>query len=210
MGNPLVLDPDSAGRCVVGLDLSLTATGIAVIDVSTGELFTAVHTSPAPAADRIDCHVLRHRSLVDGIAAQVIAADPVLAVVEGLSFSVSAKDSSLTRRGFLWWALAERLCEAGVPLLEAAPTQIKKIGTGKGNASKAEMVAAYVSAWPSATVDRHVHDRADAAFSAGLGAAWLGGVPLPFTMTVERRKVLKKLTEPTTRPRLGASTVSAA
>lgn len=205
-----VLDPAAGGRCVVGLDLSLTATGIAAIDVSSGELSTAVHTSPAPADNRIDCHVLRHRSLVDGIVAQVVAADPVLVVVEGLSFSISAKDSSLTRRGFLWWAVAEQLCAAGVPLLEAAPTQIKKIGTAKGNASKAEMVAAYVSAWPSATVDRHVHDRADAAFSAALGAAWLGCVPLPFKVTVERRKALKKLPEPTLSPRLARDNAPAA
>lgn len=189
-------------RCVIGLDLSLTAAGIAAIDVATGELSTAVHRSPVPALDRIDCHVLRHRALVDGIVAQVAAADPVLAVVEGLSFAVRAKDSSLTRRGFVWWAVAEGLCAAGVPIMQAAPTQIKQMATGKGNAGKPQVVSAYTRAWPQAIVDGHVEDRADAAFAAALGAAWLGDVPLPFAMTAPRRAALKKLAEPTSPPRL--------
>ncbi len=197
-----MLDPATDGALVVGLDLSLTATGIAAIAVADGQLSTAVHTSPAPNDDRLDCHVLRHRGLVDGVVGQVVAADPALVVIEGLAFSVSSKDSSLTRRGFVWWAVIEGLCAAGVPLIQAAPTQIKQIATGKGNASKEQMVAAYVSAWPDAPVDRHVRDRADAAFAAALGAAWLGGVPLPFKVTVQRRKALKRLAEPTLRPRL--------
>lgn len=81
--------------------------------------------------------------------------------MEGLQFSVRMRDSSLTRRGFLWWAVVEGLCAAGVPVMEVAPQQIKQFATGKGNASKTEMVAAYVKAWPDAPVGRNVEDRAD-------------------------------------------------
>lgn len=172
---------------MVGLDLSLTATGIAAIDVTSGELSTAIHASAPPAEDALGGHVRRHRELVDGVVAQVVGADPVLAVVEGLQFSVKEKDSSLTRRGFLWWAVVEGLCAAGVPVMQAAPTQIKQLAVGRGNAGKPEVVAAYATAWPDAIRGSHIEDRADAAFAAALGAAWIGGVPLPFKLTDARR-----------------------
>ncbi|CPY91281.1 gp6 protein [Mycobacteroides abscessus] len=184
------------GMNVVGLDLSLTGSGIAAIDPHTRELATAVHSSPPPADDNLTCHTRRHRTLVDGIVRQVLACDPVLVVVEGLQFSVKAKDSSLTRRGFLWWAVIEALCDAGVPVLEVSPSQIKKFATGKGNASKAEVVAAYAVAWPNAAHTRGVEDRADASFAAALGAAWLGVTGLPLRNTAARRQVLKGLSRP--------------
>lgn len=187
---------------VVGLDLSLTGSAIAAINLETGELATAVHRSPAPADDALGAHVTRHRELVDGIVAQTLACEPAVVVVEGLQFSVKEKDSSLTRRGFLWWAVAEGLVRGGAPVIEVAPSQIKQFATGKGNASKSEVVAAYATAWPAATRGPNVQDRADAAFAAALGVAWLRrGEVLPFKITVLRRKALAKIRAPVTTPR---------
>ncbi|SIL99978.1 gp6 protein [Mycobacteroides abscessus subsp. abscessus] len=187
---------------IVGLDLSLTGSGIAAIDPDSCALATAVHKSDPPVDSTLGGHVARHRALVDGIVHQVLACDPALVVVEGLQFSVKAKDSSLTRRGFLWWAVIEGLCAAGVPVLEVSPTQIKKFATGSGNASKSEVVAAYAVAWPNATHTKGVEDRADASFAAALGAAWLGVTGLPIRNTAARRQVLKGLGEPSLPPRL--------
>lgn len=182
---------------VVGLDLSLTGSAIAVINLETGELTTAVHRSPAPADDALGAHVVRHRELVDGIVQQTLACEPALVVVEGLQFSVKEKDSSLTRRGFLWWAVAEGLVRGDAPLIEAAPSQIKQFAAQKGNASKAEVVAAYATAWPDATRGPNVADRADASFAAALGVAWLRrDAVLPFRITVPRRKALAKIRAP--------------
>ncbi|MCW1823176.1 gp6 protein [Mycobacteroides abscessus subsp. massiliense] len=182
---------------VIGLDLSLTGTGLAAISLETGDLATAVHRSPAPADDSLGAHVQRHRELIDGIVQQVLACAPELVVVEGLQFSVREKDSSLTRRGFLWWAVAEGLVRGGAPIVEVAPSQIKQFATGKGNASKAEVVAAYASAWPDAARGSNIQDRADAAFAAALGVAWLRrGDVLPFNITVPRRKALAKIRAP--------------
>lgn len=179
---------------VVGLDLSLTGSAIAAISLETGELATAVHRSPAPADDNLGAHVQRHRELVDGIVAQTLACNPELVVVEGLQFSVREKDSSLTRRGFLWWAVAEGLVAGGAPIIEVAPSQIKQFAAQKGNASKAEVVAAYATAWPDAARGSNIQDRADAAFAAALGVAWLRrGDVLPFKLTVPRRKALAKI-----------------
>jgi len=204
-----VLDPAAAGRTVVGLDLSLTGSALAVIDLLSGTLSTAVHKSPAPKEDLLGAHVHRHRELVDGIVTQVIGCDPVVAVVEGLQFSVASKDSSLTRRGFLWWAVAEGLVNAGVPVLEVAPSQIKQLATGKGNASKAEVVAAYAVAWPDATRGSNVEDRADASFAAALGVAYLRRDVLPFKVTGPRRKALAKVGAPSIPPRLGSESIAA-
>ncbi|NOR99719.1 hypothetical protein [Mycobacteroides abscessus] len=182
---------------VIGLDLSLTGSAIAAISLETGDLATAVHRSPAPADDSLGAHVQRHRELVDGIVQQVLACAPELVVVEGLQFSVKEKDSSLTRRGFLWWAVAEGLVAGGAPIIEVAPSQIKQFATGKGNASKSEVVAAYATAWPEAARGANVTDRADAAFAAALGVAWLRrGDVLPFKITVPRRKALAKIRAP--------------
>ncbi|WP_078321657.1 hypothetical protein [Mycobacteroides chelonae] len=182
---------------VIGLDLSLTGSAIAAISMTDGALATAVHRSPAPADDALGAHVVRHRELVDGIVAQTLACEPALVVVEGLQFSVKEKDSSLTRRGFLWWAVAEGLVRGGLPVIEAAPSQIKQFATQKGNASKAEVVAAYAAAWPAATRGPNVADRADASFAAALGVAWLRQeTVLPFRITVPRRKALAKIRPP--------------
>lgn len=197
-----VLNPAAAGRTVVGLDLSLTGAGIASLDLVTGALSTAVHRSPAPKQDTLGAHVHRHRALVDGIVQQTIACDPALVVVEGLRFSVSAQDSSLSRRGFLWWAVVEGLVAAGAPVLEVTPSQIKKLGTGNGAASKDMMVAEYALAWPDATRDKNTQDRADAAFAAALGAAFLRAPVLPFQVTGTRRKALAKLPAPSAPPRI--------
>jgi crossover junction endodeoxyribonuclease RuvC len=183
---------------VIGLDLSLTGSAIAAISMETGDLATAVHRSPAPKDDSLGAHVARHRELVDGIVTQVLACRPELVVVEGLQFSVKEKDSSLTRRGFLWLAVAEGLVHGGLSIVEAAPSQIKQFATGKGNASKSEVVAAYASAWPDAARGSNIQDRADAAFAAALGAAYLrDGDVLPFKITVRRRKALAKIRPPT-------------
>lgn len=192
-----ILDPAAAGQSVIGLDLSLTGTGVAAIDVATAALSTAVHASPPPASDSLAGHAARHRQLADGIVSQVVAADPALAVIEGLQFSVKMRDSSLTRRGFLWWSVIEGLTAAGVPLMEVTPQQIKQFATGKGNASKSEVVAAYAKAWPDAPMGRSVEDRADAAHAAALGAAWLGVTGIPQSMTVVRAKLVSKLPAPT-------------
>ncbi|UEA25173.1 hypothetical protein LK464_03710 [Mycobacteroides abscessus subsp. abscessus] len=196
------LDPATPGRTVVGLDLSLTGAGIAALDLVTGALSTAVHRSPAPKQDTLGAHVHRHRALVDGIVAQTLACDPALVVVEGLRFSVSAQDSSLSRRGFLWWAVVEGLVNAGAPVLEVTPSQIKMLATGKGNASKNMIVAEYALRWPDATRDKNVDDRADAAFAAALGAAYLRAPLLPFAVTGKRRQALAKVTAPSAPPRI--------
>jgi crossover junction endodeoxyribonuclease RuvC len=195
------LDPTSPGRNVIGLDLSLTGSGVAAIDVVTAALTTAVHSSPVPAAS-LAAHAARHRALADGIIAQVVVADPVLALIEGLQFSVKSRDSSLTRRGFLWWAVIEGLCAARVPVMEVGQSQIKQFATGKGNASKNEVCVAYGRTWPDAALGRNIEDRADAAFAAALGAAWLGVEGLPLSETVVRRKLLAKLPQPTLPPRV--------
>lgn len=199
------LDPATAGRTVVGLDLSLTGAGIAALDLVTGDLSTAVHRSPAPKSDVLGAHVARHRALVDGIVSQTVACDPALVVVEGLRFSVSAQDSSLSRRGFLWWAVVEGLVAAGAPVMEVTPSQIKMLATGNGAASKDMMVAEYALAWPGATRDKNVQDRADASFAAALGAAYLRSPLLPFKVTGKRRQALAKLADPSTPPRIAAA-----
>ena len=201
---PFLLDPDKPGSSVVGVDLSLTGTGIAALDIRTGALSTAVHSSVVPAADALGAHVNRHRDLVDGVVAQILAADPALVVVEDLQFSVKEKDSSLTRRGFLWWAVIEGLCRGGAPVTTVAPQLIKQLATGKGNAGKAEVVAAYAVAWPDAARGKNIEDRADASFAAALGAARVNCDILPFRLTVKQRKAVQSVGAPSIPSRIAA------
>lgn len=111
----------------VGLDLSLTSTGYAC-----GETRIAISTN------------LRGPARLDEIAnrIQTLFADlhsPV-AMIEGYSFA--SRNSHAHSIGELGGAIRLTLWRMGVPYVEIAPTVRAKFATGKGNASKNEVVSA--------------------------------------------------------------------
>jgi crossover junction endodeoxyribonuclease RuvC len=151
---------------VLGIDPSLTATGVALPDgtvatvavkLSKGGRLKHVRESDRLIAirDRVAC-------LLD---------DVDLVVVEGYSYGSGFQAHQL---GELGGVLRVLLTEAGVAWVEVAPTRVKRYATGKGNAGKADMLLAAQCAGV-ATTD---HNAADAWWLRAVGVHALTGDPV--------------------------------
>lgn len=114
---------------VVGLDPSLRATGLALPD---GTLSTLTQASQATLPDRI----ARLRRILGQVTQRVPAG--ALVMIEGPAFGMGNKATH--ELGGLWWALVVRLAEMECTPVVVAPTQLKKLATGRGTGvSKADM-----------------------------------------------------------------------
>ena len=109
---------------IVGLDLSMTATGICGADGDTVTVKTKA---------------VGDRRLVDITGAVLAIADGCdLAVIEDLP--THAKSAGIT--GMVHGAVRAALIRAFIPYVLITPASVKKFGTGKGNAGKPEMAVA--------------------------------------------------------------------
>lgn len=146
---------------VVGLDLSMTSTGIARPDGST---FTV--GGPAIMGDR------RLLAIVDAVTET--SRDVDLVVLEDLP--VNAKSAGIT--GMVQGAVRVTLLNAGVPYALVSPATVKKFATGRGNADKTAMTLA---AFKRAGLEFQDSDRCDAWWLRAAGMQFLGSpvVDLP-------------------------------
>lgn len=113
-------------KTIVGLDLSLTSTGLAC-----GDLRIAITTN-LKGMERISEIANRLLQVVCDLN------DPAV-VIEGYSFSSRA--SHAHSAGELGGVVRYLLWRNGVPFVEVPPTNRAKFATGRGNASKAEVVS---------------------------------------------------------------------
>ena len=163
----------SSPRWTVGLDLSLTSTGIGIIDLNSGTAYTRAVRSSGKKTDTLAMQVARIQDLTDNIVDSVAVCDPELVVVESAAFS-TRKDSSAHRRAGLWWSVVGELHIQGFTVVTLSPSELKKFATGKGNASKDAMVARAVSTWGEEVLGTQFNDTSDALFLATAGAFALG------------------------------------
>lgn len=162
---------------VAGLDLSLTACGLARITWGHGQSVAetwhrgdkGITTQPYP--ERVQS--LSH------ICADVLAwTEPCdLAVVEELV--PNPKSRSTNERGALWYWVYRRLMDHDTPVLVVHSKTLKRYATGNGNADKREMWVAAEQAYPGAKVK--TSDEADALWLSLLGVHVLGG-PLAYEL----------------------------
>jgi len=151
---------------VVGIDLSLASTGLAVADPD------GVRVHRVRSTGRKDATALDTSLRLGRIAEQVeITTGPAdLAVIESPSFG--SHTGSQHERGGLWWDVVRRLVDRGIPIATVSPPSRAKYATGKGNAGKDEVLAAVVRRYPA--VDVTGNDVADAVVLAAMGCRWLG------------------------------------
>jgi Holliday junction resolvasome RuvABC endonuclease subunit len=133
---------------VLGIDPSLTATGIACSDGWTktiGEPGKKIMTY----LERYD----RARRVLSGVLEIVrgnsrLYSRPVthLIVIEGPSYR-SGDPSAFDRAG-LWWHLFHQLTVMNLPIAVAAPTVRAKYATGKGTAGKGAVIDAVARRFP--------------------------------------------------------------
>ncbi len=143
---------------VLGIDLALRRTGIALVDYDSGELahHAIIETAPAvELSERLD-----------------LIADAILAVVDewtpieiGIEQPIAYRSGTTTLRlGMAHGAVRLALWRRCIAPAEYAPSAVKAHACGRGNADKAVMVARAQSRWGVVLSD----DEADAAWVADL------------------------------------------
>lgn len=164
------------GQAVVGLDLSLTATGIAHTDGTTGTVRTRT----------------RGMERLGVIAAFALEATEAarLVCIEGYSFGSRASQAHAL--GELGGVVRWSLWSSGVTYLDVPPSTLKTYATGKGNAGKVDVI---VAARDRLGYEGTDDNEADALWLRALGLDLLGAplVALPAT----HRRALAKVTLPT-------------
>jgi Holliday junction resolvasome RuvABC endonuclease subunit len=161
---------------VLGLDLSLTASGLAMID-EDGDVFThrvltkgKAGATVTQTADRIGRVV---REITQWILEDALLGRFQLAVIEAPSFG--SKGGAAHERGGVWWGVAVVLAEVGIPIATVAP-KTRAIyavghGNGKGKEGKAEVFAATKLRYP--WTDLADDNEGDALLLAAMGARHL-------------------------------------
>lgn len=154
---------------IVGLDFSLTGTGMCVIEDGEAECLT-VGTKPV---ENWWTFADRPRTIARALADMVDHTNEIPGwAIESPSFMSKGRGHDLVLVG--WWLLVDEM--TGVygwePPLRVTPGQLKKFATGNGNASKTDVVLAVERKYPDAHISGE--DEADAVILAAIGAAAYG------------------------------------
>ena len=175
---------------VVGLDLSLTATGIAS---SAGWCRLVGHPSRRPGTGITQLPLPQRlealRDLVYRVTRDIGALD--LAVIEAPA--VSRSGGGAHERGWLWWRIYGYLADAEIPVATMTPGQLKTYATGKGNGTKSAVVDAVARRWPDWETGGD-DNLADAVVLMAAGMDQLGYPVAP--MPRAHRAVLERVTWP--------------
>lgn len=154
---------------VLGLDLSLTSTGVATIDEDGLSAWVF-----KPSGEGLH----RLRSAVAELA--YWGRDIDLAVIEGPSYGSAPGQRGHHERAGLWWMVRDVLDKRDVRVAIAPPKNLKLYATGKGNASKDMVLVAAAKRFPEWEGG---NDAADAAWLAAMGAHHLGRPFVNLTVT---------------------------
>lgn len=160
---------------VVGLDTSLTATGIAS---SHGWCELAGYTdkkrpiTKLPHAERVNALVRLAGEVLD------LVGHPDMVVIETPAYAQSGGGAH--ERGWLWWELYRRLASREVPVALVTPQQRMLYATGKGSGGKGGVIDAVARRWPAFTTNGN-DNLADAValMAAGMDALGHALVPMP-------------------------------
>ncbi|MGR3875730.1 hypothetical protein ACUXZZ_45175 (plasmid) [Streptomyces graminifolii] len=160
----------ATGPHVVGLDLSLTATGIASTDGWTDVIGFKGRTSketitnlPFPRRSR------ELQNLCALIVLQVGAPD--LVVIERPA--VSRAGGGAHERAWLWWETYRLLLAQDIPVGFLTTNQLKLYATGKGSGTKGPVIDAVARRWPDWATNGD-DNRADAVVLMAAGRDRLG------------------------------------
>jgi crossover junction endodeoxyribonuclease RuvC len=166
---------------IVGLDLSLTSTGVAHLAPrpSAGVVLDRV-TSEAPKTDRhprtgnrLPPTLQQRDDRLDTLARQIVdlATGADLVVIEAPAYS--SKTGSMHDRSGLWWLVVNRLHRLDLRVVEVTSGGRAKYATGKGTASKDVVMLAAANRYRN-LVEVTGNDVADALILAAMGARHLG------------------------------------
>lgn len=188
MSTPTTAAPTTGAAApprVLGLDISLTGTGIAC---SAGWCeaigLTGVTTKPLGQRDAIIANLAHD-------IAQYVGPATDLVVIEMPAYSRSGGGSH--ERSGLWWRVVHHLLAWDIPVVEANQGHRCVYATGKFKAKKTEVVDAVARRWP----DWQTHGDDNAADAVVLMAMGMDALGHPIaTVPDKHRAALAKVTWP--------------
>lgn len=163
---------------VIGLDLSLTSTGVATSEAG----------QPGIATNLLSCKALRGVERLYWIREKVMElvtgppTQTTLVAMEGYSFG--SRNSQAHSLGELGGVIRLACASRGIPILLVPPGTLKKFVTGKGNATKPEMAVGLYKRWG---IEKPDDNEADAAALALYGRCACG---IDEPATKEQREAL--------------------
>jgi len=169
------------GPKITGLDLSLSATGLAGVWGQTAWA-EVLRAKAIPESESLTSW--RRFERIDMIGETILdyARGSTLVVVEGPVFYIPpGGERGYFERAELFFDVTRKLRRARIPFAVAAPKSIKLYATGKGNAKKDAVLTAMVRRVGPLVRDLDDNNAADALAAAMMGADWLGYplVPMP-------------------------------
>lgn len=177
---------------VLGFDLSLTRTGVALMDEGIITRWDEYKTSPDKEQESYRDTLCRVGSIVDGIEIDWLGWEGYydLAVIEGPSFG--SRNGKPHERAHLWWETFKSLANHGIPVATVAPATRAKFITGNGRADKKAVLEAVRN---KVCPECPNHDVADAMVLAYMGSARVGEFYLG-SLSKDERNCLSKMYVP--------------
>lgn len=175
---------------VMGLDLSIAATGVA--DGRPGQIdTTTIRTDPKDYGDGYGERWRRLRYVLMQITRAIDSGPaPALIAMEGPSYG--SKGDALHQLTGLWWLAYDALTSAPrLPVAVITPGQLKKYASGNGGADKPDMRMAL---FQRTGIDNKDNNQVDAWWLAAAALGHLGHPPV--YLPKAQRDVLTKVTWP--------------
>ena len=186
---------------VVGIDPSLTGTGIIVLrNGEPGKALTTKNEPKLGTIERVRRIYEQINNVIENLSTCYVNAyigdmrmirwePPSLIVIEG--FSYGSKGRGVFDIAYLGWRIREELeryrTEDDIPWLEVSPSHVKQFATGKGNANKEIVLQQVYKRWGVELTD---NNQADAYVLAQIGRAYLGEAD---DLTDFQQKVIRAL-----------------
>lgn len=154
----------------MGLDLSLTGTGVVILEDGKIIKQRLIKSKPIPDGKPID-EVKRILQIVDEILLSTKSNTIDVAVIEGLAFMVR-NATALVQLSALNYMTRAMLMSNNIPFIIVAPTSLKKFITGNGAAKKDVMLMETFKRYGVTILD---DNECDAYGLAQVGLALLNG-----------------------------------
>ncbi len=148
---------------ILGLDLSLTSSGWATDD-GEGNIFTQPSDFDHPQA--------RYEHILSVIINQLARSHVAAGMIEGYGFAKRSPHAHA--QGELGGIVRHGLWKRNVPYIEVPPTSLKKFTTGKGNATKSDMISSVTLRTGKEWSGKGADDRVDAWALRQMALAALG------------------------------------
>jgi len=145
---------------VMGLDLSLTSTGLVVLSPELMLKSKAIKSKENAERRLID--------IKEQIEREILEYEPALVVLEGYAMLANGRITALAELGGV---VKASLYVRKQPFIVVPPARVKKFATGKGNTTKDEVRLWVYKRWG---VELKTNDEIDAYVLAQIGLSYLG------------------------------------